>query len=139
MAAAMARSVLTTLSNPIIVIKTRLEVLGFSEYSSLYDAAGKIFSQEGAMGFLTGLKVSLIRDVPFSGLFFPIYEICKVFYSRILMFDYRDDFMHNRALYLTLISSLSSITANFWSCVITHPLDIIRTRIFFQRFNKDQT
>ena len=139
MAAAIARSLLTTLSNPLIVIKTRLEVLGFSEYSSLNDAATKIYNQEGAKGFFTGLKVSLIRDVPFSGLFFPIYEICKVFYSNILMFDYLDEARTNRAFYLALISSLSSITANFGSCLITHPLDIIRTRVFFQKFNKDQT
>jgi len=38
-----------------------------------------------------------------------------------------------------MIASLASITANFMSCLITHPLDIIRTRVFFQHYNKDQT
>ena len=42
-------------------------------------------------------------------------------------------------LYTTLVSSMSSVTANLMSCVITHPLDIIRTRIYFQHFNKDQS
>jgi len=28
-------------------------------------------------GFFTGLKVSLIRDVPFSGVFYPIYNLFK--------------------------------------------------------------
>lgn len=34
---------------------------------------------------------------------------------------------------------MSSVTANLMSCLITHPLDIIRTRVFFQFHNKDQT
>jgi hypothetical protein len=32
---------------------------------------------EGARGFFTGLKISLIRDVPFSGLFYPIYSFFR--------------------------------------------------------------
>lgn len=136
-AAALARSVLTTLSNPLIVIKTRLEVLGFSEYNSLYDACKKVYINEGMLGFFTGLKISLIRDVPFSGIFFPIYEMSKAAYSNMFMFNYNDATIRNRAYYITMISSLSSITANLLSCLITHPLDIIRTRVFFQFYNKD--
>lgn len=90
-AAALARSVLTTLSNPLIVIKTRLEVLGFAEYNSLYEAFRKVYINEGLMGFFTGLKISLIRDVPFSGIFFPIYEMSKTFYSKMFMFNYLDE------------------------------------------------
>lgn len=86
-ASATARAVQTTLCNPLIVIKTRLEVLGFSEYNSLGDAVRKIVSQEGYSGFFTGLKISLIRDVPFSGIFYPIYEYSKAFYSVALRFD----------------------------------------------------
>ena len=41
-ASATARAFQTTLCNPIVVIKTRLEVLGFSEYNSLVDAIRKI-------------------------------------------------------------------------------------------------
>lgn len=63
----------TVLANPITVIKTRLEVVGFSEYTGIVDACRKIYVQEGAGAFFTGLKVSLVRDVPFSGVFYPIY------------------------------------------------------------------
>lgn len=61
------------LSNPIIVIKTRFEVVGFSDYSSMGDAVQKIYSKEGWGGFFTGLKVAIIRDVPFAGIYYPIY------------------------------------------------------------------
>jgi solute carrier family 25 protein 39/40 len=82
-------------------------------------------------GFFTGLKISLIRDVPFSGIFFPIYELTKKSLSFILNFDINKDYSKNRAYYISFISAISSVTANFMSCVITHPLDIIRTRAFF--------
>jgi len=39
---------------------------------------------------------------------------------------------------MTIISSVASFAANFVSCTITHPIDLIRTRIYFQHFNKDQ-
>jgi len=42
-------------------------------------------------------------------------------------------------LYTALISGMSSGTANLMSCLITHPFDIIRTRVFFQFHNKDET
>ena len=37
-ASAFARTLQSTLGNPLIVIKTRLEVLGFKEYTGLVDA-----------------------------------------------------------------------------------------------------
>ena len=74
---AIARTVQSVLSNPIIIIKTRYEVVGFNEYNSIYDACRKIYRCEGMGGFWTGLKVSLIRDVPFSGIFYPIYNWFK--------------------------------------------------------------
>jgi hypothetical protein len=135
-ASAFARTIQTTLANPLIVIKTRLEVLGFSEYNGMYDAVGKIYKNEGLGGFFTGLKISLLRDVPFSGIFFPIYEMCKKVYS--LFLNVNSNYIQERRLYYNaLISIMASISANFLSCVITHPLDIIRTRVFFQFYNKD--
>jgi hypothetical protein len=80
-ASAFARAVQSIIGNPLIVIKTRLEVLGFQEYTGLVDAFKKILRNEGILGFFTGLKISLIRDVPFSGLFYPIYELSKKFYT----------------------------------------------------------
>ena len=39
---------------------------------------------EGVRGFFTGLGISLIRDVPFSGVFFPIYEMSKSLISYLV-------------------------------------------------------
>jgi len=42
-------------------------------------------------------------------------------------------------LKLAYITSLASFSANVVSCVVTHPLDLIRTRVYFQFYNKDKT
>ncbi len=84
---ALARTIQSTICNPLVVIKTRLEVLGFQEYNGTLDAMYKIAANEGMGGFFTGLKVSLIRDVPFSGVYYPIYEHCKNVTARIAGFD----------------------------------------------------
>jgi hypothetical protein len=74
----------SVLVNPITVVKTRLEVIGFNEYSGIADASRKIYTNEGAKGFFTGLRISLIRDVPFSGTFYPIYSLFRSRLSDIL-------------------------------------------------------
>ena len=43
--------------------------------------------KEGTSGLFTGLKVSLIRDVPFSGIFYPIYNLFKTYFTVLLGFD----------------------------------------------------
>ncbi len=40
---------------------------------------------------------------------------------------------------LALITSLSSWSANIVSCVLTHPIDLIRTRVYFQYYNKEES
>lgn len=124
------------ISNPIIIIKTRYEVVGFNEYNSISDACKKIYVQEGMSGFFTGLKVSLIRDVPFSGIFYPIYNLFKKEY--LVLYEAANGPVttsSDRLKALTFVSSCASFSANVASCTITHPLDLIRTRIFFQHYN----
>ena len=76
-----ARSIQSIVSNPLIVIKTRLEVVGFNEYSGMMEGAKLIAQKEGFKGFFTGLGISLIRDVPFSGVFYPVYHSFRNFYG----------------------------------------------------------
>jgi len=40
---------------------------------------------------------------------------------------------------MALVTSLASWSANIVSCVITHPLDLIRTRVYFQFYNKEES
>ena len=130
MASAMSRTFQTIISNPLIVIKTRFEVVGFAEYANTHDAARQILAKEGMGGFFTGLKISLIRDVPFSGIFYPIYNFFKTYYTMLFGLNFAKN-EQNRAAQLVWITSLASFSANVVSCTVTHPLDLIRTRVYF--------
>ena len=81
LASSFARAVQAIICNPLVVIKTRLEVIGFNEYDGIVSGARTIVAQEGFRGFFTGLGISLIRDVPFSGIFYPVYKGCRHFYT----------------------------------------------------------
>lgn len=119
-----------------VVIKTRVEVVGFSEYTGIFDAGRKIIKLEGYRGLFTGLGISLIRDVPFSGVFYPVYHSFRTFYSMLLIGNQYSD---NKAVNMALVTSLASWSANIVSCVLTHPLDLIRTRVYFQFYNKEES
>jgi hypothetical protein len=120
------------------VIKTRFEVVGFNEYSGILDAIVKINQQEGFKGFFVGTKVAIMRDVPFSGVYFPIYEEMKYILEGMShVFGFQPE--QGGVRQLVLFSAIASLSANFLSCLLTHPMDIIRTRIIFNHFNKDKT
>ena len=83
-------------------------------------------------GFFTELKISLIRDVPFSGIFYPFYNIFKEWYSMLFGLHFNDGMSsYDRSMKLAYITSLASFSANIVSCCATHPLDLIRTRVYF--------
>mgnify|MGYP002629739913 CR=1 FL=1 len=87
----------------------------------------------------TGLGVSLIRDVPFSGIFYPIYNISKKFFKFTLVDHYPLSHQNENATYnLALVTTYASATANIVSCTLTHPIDLIRTRVFFKYYSKNQ-
>ena len=139
MASASSRTFQSIISNPLIVVKTRFEVVGFSEYSGTVDAFRQILLKEGVSGLFTGLKISLIRDVPFSGIFYPIYGFFKTYFLMLWGFNQESGMSQgNRALNLAMVTSAASFSANAVCCVITNPLDLIRTRAYFQYHNKDQ-
>lgn len=137
---ALTKSMQTLIANPIIIIKTRLEVIGFNEYAGIRDACRQIYAKEGLGAFFTGLKVSLIRDVPFSGIFYPIYSFFRVHLTEV--YDYEMSGHPNvspaeRMKAIAMISSIAAMLANVVSCTVTHPLDLIRTRLYFKYYNTD--
>jgi hypothetical protein len=63
-----ARIMSGVLTNPITVIRTRFEVLGFNKYVSIADGFRKIWRNEGIKGFGAGALSTAIKDAPFAGL-----------------------------------------------------------------------
>ena len=81
LASTYGRFIQSVITNPFYVVKTRFEVIGFNEYSSILDGVRKIMAHEGPRGFFTGLQVSILRDLPFSGLYYPLYEESKTAFA----------------------------------------------------------
>jgi hypothetical protein len=82
---ATARSVATTVLNPITVIKTRFELAQLSEFERQNFKDGgiirtliNIYKTEGLKkGLFSGLTPTLARDVPYAGLSFVFYSKTK--------------------------------------------------------------
>jgi solute carrier family 25 protein 38 len=133
-ASSFARTIQCVLCNPLVVIKTRLEVVGFNEYTGMTHAFKHIWKNEGPRGFMIGAWLSLIRDVPASAVFYPIYKGFRNFFSFLLV---DPNHHHSQEFNKMAVTTLASWFANVFGCIITHPIDLIRTRVYFKRFNKD--
>ena len=78
-----------------------------------------------------------MRDLPFSGLYYPLYEESKHVIGVLVGWGKLNKYEQNDKKKLIVLSAASAMSANIISCLITHPLDIVRTRILFRYYNKD--
>ena len=116
MIAAVSRFITSTIFNPVNVIKVRMESFEGDRYKNMFDAIYKISQEESFRGFYSGLFPTYIKDVPHSALTYGFYE----FYQHI--------FNHLDRKYTTWNFMIGFLSA-FSSTCITHPFDVIRTRM----------
>jgi len=126
LAGAFGRLIQNTFTNPILIVKTRNEVIGFNSYNSFLEGFGKIMKQEGFKGYFKGLKPNLIKDIPFSAVFYPLYEFFKICFS----------YLGFKSFYS--LSCLSSLCTNVICVTLTNPLEVIRTRTQYLHFSKNE-
>lgn len=124
--AGIARIIQTTLINPIYVIKTRYEVVGFNKYNSMMEAMIKIKREEGLGAYFYGLRQTLVKDVPSSAVFYSLYEFFKRTYSNYLGIKN-----------LQFLATSSSLTTNIILIFLTNPFDVLRTRLQFQHISQN--
>ena len=110
MASGLARVFSGLVTNPIGVVRTRQEMLGFNGYSGLANGLLTVYRQEGIRkGLFQGGLTSSYINAPFAGLFF-------LFYIRL-----KDQ--------LLLDSVSSGLIAGALATLLTNPLDLIRARL----------
>jgi len=78
-AGAIAGGVGSLLSNPMDVIKTRIQT-NPGLYSGIYECAKTTLEKEGVRAFMRGSKPRLLHKIPANGVFFLSYE----FFRRLL-------------------------------------------------------
>lgn len=119
-AGSLARLTSVVVTNPLELLRTRVQanVGGPGPRSVL-----KSMIESGTSGFWRGTVVTLMRDLPFSAVYWTIYERLRVAIAR-------NDARYTQRSYLTTQFAYpfatGAISAGV-SCVLTHPIDVIKT------------
>ncbi len=72
-----SRIISSLMTNPMQVVRTRVEVIGFNEYSGPIDGLRKVYKLEGLHGFGNGALTTVLREGPFAGIYYVIYKLIK--------------------------------------------------------------
>lgn len=116
-----ARSIAGVIMLPITVMKTRYES-GKFKYRGLSNALAITYKAEGFRGLYSGLAPTLLRDVPFSGLYLMFYTKLKL-YTQPSMFGGGME---------PLVDFCNGVMAGALSSIVTQPADVIKTNIQLQ-------
>lgn len=119
-------------TNPLEIVKIRLQMQGGSSNKPLAPgeiphkrlSAGQIIKQLGIKGLYKGASACLLRDVPFSAIYFPTYANLKY---HLFNYDPADpNKKHSLSTWQLLVSgAMAGAPAAFF----TTPADVIKTRL----------
>ncbi|CCF56502.1 hypothetical protein KAFR_0B02040 [Kazachstania africana CBS 2517] len=127
-AGAIAGACQVLVTNPIEIVKIKLQVRSeyLAEADSIYGKANglHIIKKLGFPGLYRGITACLMRDVPFSAIYFPTYAHLK---KDIFHFDPNKPGKRKRLKTWELLTAgaLAGMPAAF----LTTPLDVIKTRL----------
>ncbi|KAH7923347.1 mitochondrial carrier [Leucogyrophana mollusca] len=105
---------------PTEVIKTRTQTSTYGPLaSSSFSAARLVLQNEGWRGFYRGFLSTIMREIPFTSLQFPLYELLKLRLSH---------YLDRKPLYAHEAAACGSI-AGGTAAALTTPLDVLKTRV----------
>jgi solute carrier family 25 protein 38 len=105
------------MTNPLLVVKSRVELIGFNEYNNMMDGMIKLYKEGGMKAYFKGAYVTALRDGPHAGLWYVIYSRCK----RILIEDFN--------IGKTTAAFTAGMFAGLIATTVTQPFDVIRARL----------
>ncbi|KAF8058709.1 mitochondrial carrier domain-containing protein [Lyophyllum atratum] len=105
---------------PTEVIKTRTQTMTYGALGkSSYAAAKQVLANDGWRGFYRGFRSTVMREIPFTSLQFPLYELLKAQLSVKLQ---------RKPLYAHEAAVCGSIAGGV-AAALTTPLDVLKTRV----------
>ncbi|KAG5682049.1 hypothetical protein PVAND_011437 [Polypedilum vanderplanki] len=119
-AGAVAGCVAQTTIYPMEVLKTRLALRKTGQYSSIADAAIKIYSKEGLRSFYRGYIPNILGIIPYAGIDLAVYETLKKKY----LSSHTDQEVPQVWLLLACGSASSTLGQ-----LCSYPLALVRTRM----------
>ena len=151
-AGATARTLAATLMSPVAVVKTRAEwATGESPYRGALSGMRHIAATEGFAALYSGLLPTLLRDVPFSGVYYALYTRFKNwcvgdacahilrYSTRSMLHIYTRARTKNCRTDSPAIASAvpvhaarnfsASLGASTLATLLTQPVDVVRTRL----------
>lgn len=104
---------------PTEVIKTRMQTSTYGDRArSSLSSARLVWNNEGLGGFYRGFGTTIMREIPFTSLQFPLYELLKVQLAQKLG---RKIHAHEAAVCGSFAGAVSAAA--------TTPLDVLKTRV----------
>lgn len=104
-------------TNPMEIVKIRMQVAGEIHSQAKRESIGKIVRELGFFGLYKGVKACLLRDIPFSMIYFPTYAHMKKKLS--------DEKGHNSPTSLFIAGFIAGVPA----AGLVTPADVIKTRL----------
>ncbi|KAG2362839.1 S-adenosylmethionine transporter [Suillus spraguei] len=104
---------------PTEVIKTRTQTSMYGASASSFKAATLVLEHDGIRGFYRGFWTTIMREIPFTSLQFPLYEFLK--HRLSIYLDRKPLYAHEAAV----CGSIAGGTA----AALTTPLDVLKTRV----------
>lgn len=142
---ALARVSVGLLLSPATVIKAKMEssnVYSKSSYPSLGTSLRHLLQTQGVRGLYQGFGATAIRDAPYAGIYVALYEQCKVVLGAVAQKSaaaaekagiaagtITAGSRSGGATDLAWVTSVSGLLAGTLATLLTHPFDIVKTRI----------
>lgn len=79
-AGSVARTIAATIVSPLELVRTKMQSQKLS-YLEVGQALKSMINTQGILGLWTGLRPTLMRDVPFSGIYWTSYESLKAIWN----------------------------------------------------------
>ncbi|XP_045767730.1 solute carrier family 25 member 40-like isoform X2 [Maniola jurtina] len=114
-AGATARTIAVTIVSPLELIRTKMQSKKLT-YSEINLALRQVLKYEGYRGLFRGLGSTLLRDVPFSGIYWTTFESTKRFFDK-------PDSEKNSFIFNFFCGSVAGSIAAF----VTLPFDVVKT------------
>ncbi|ETS63015.1 hypothetical protein PaG_02789 [Moesziomyces aphidis] len=123
---AVARVAVGFMLSPVTVVKARFESSNFSAATerTLLSSMREIRAQSGFAGFFQGFTATALRDAPYAGLYLALYEACKTNLSAL-----SKGVDGGLGTGNWMVVSGSGLLAGTLATFLTHPFDIIKTRM----------
>ncbi|XP_002086732.3 solute carrier family 25 member 40 [Drosophila yakuba] len=108
-----ARICAVTVVSPIELVRTKMQAQR-QTYAQMLQFVRSVVALQGVWGLWRGLRPTILRDVPFSGIYWPIYESLKQNLGQSSQPSFS-------------LSFLAGVLAGTVAAIVTTPFDVVKT------------